>query len=77
MNHLSCGKALMQLCRVLILLTLLLTSLNCTHCQSNNDVKISVILDFTRWWQSLTIKLSVVSIIKLTVITSALAAEDN
>lgn len=75
MNHLSGGKVLMQLCPGLILLTVLLTSLNCRRRQSNNDVKICVILDFARWWQSFTIKCCVVSALKLTVIISALATE--
>lgn len=63
------GNILKQLFSGFILLTVLLTSLNCTRRQSNNNnVRICVILDFTRWWQSFTIKLSVVSTFKLTVI---------
>ncbi len=75
-NHLN-GEALMQLCAVLILLTLLLTSLKCTRCHSNNDVKVSVILNFTRWWQLFTTVPSAVSTLELAVITSALATEHN
>lgn len=47
------------------------------RCQSNNDVKVSVIPNFTRWWQLFTIKRSAVSTLELTVITSALPTEQN
>lgn len=66
-NHIS-GKALTQSCSMFILLTLLMTY----PCLFNDDVKVSVIPSVARWWQLFTIKLSAVSTLELTVITSAL-----